>query len=95
METVTAPAADAAAPATEAAKIRNDAATFVKTWQAAKNAQEVADKLGINKNSVLARATKFRKEYGVALKKMERGGGRRLDVDALKALVAESTPVQG
>lgn len=61
---------------------------FVTAWNSSKNAGEVADKLGMPKPLVLARASKYRKA-GVKLKEMKRGSGRRLDVEGLNRLIAE------
>jgi hypothetical protein len=61
---------------------------FVRTWQTSQTAQEVADKLGMPKPIVLARASGYRKE-GIKLKKLRRESRRGLDVDALNRLIAE------
>lgn len=56
---------------------------FVKTWQAAKSLDEVAEKLESENASVSTRASYYRKK-GVPLKKFREGG--QLDVAALKKL---------
>jgi hypothetical protein len=65
---------------------------FVKTWQESESAGEVAKKLGMPKNIVLARSAVYRKPRkdgspGIPLKKMERKNPRKLDVQALTQLV--------
>lgn len=65
---------------------------FVQTWQESNSAQEVADKLGMPKNIVLARSAVYRKARadgtpGVPLKKMPRNNPRKLDVAHLTQLV--------
>src|SRR5687768_7634734 len=69
---------------------------FVKVWQESNSAQEVADKLGMPKNIVLARSAVYRKNRGdgspgVPLKKMERKNPRKLDVTALTKLIDSRT----
>jgi hypothetical protein len=59
---------------------------FVKAWSESNSAQEVADKLGMPKNIVLARSATWRNR-GVKLKRMERKNPRRLDVDKLNGLI--------
>jgi hypothetical protein len=61
---------------------------FVTAWNAARTAQEAADKLGMPKAIAQARASKYRKA-GVKLKKMSRRSGRRLDVEGLNRLIAQ------
>lgn len=72
---------------------------FITTWQTSETAQEVADKLGMPKAIVLARASSYRSD-GIKLKKMKRDSKKALDVDALNRLIEklnestskESTP---
>jgi hypothetical protein len=61
---------------------------FIRAWQAASSAQQVADRLKMPKPIVLARASTYRKA-GVHLKKMPRGSNRRLDVAALNRLIEQ------
>ena len=70
---------------------------FVKTWQESNSADEVAEKLGMPKNIVLARSAVYRKNRkdgspGVPLKKMPRVNPRRLDIDNLRKVAEESAP---
>jgi len=58
---------------------------FVKTWQASASLDEAKAKLGEGASS---RAARMRKE-GVKLKEMP-GGGRKLDVAALNAIIDEA-----
>jgi hypothetical protein len=59
---------------------------FIRAWQAASSAQEVADRLNMPRPIVLARASNYRKA-GVKLKNMPRGPKRALDVAALNRLI--------
>lgn len=59
------------------------AVEFVKAWQGAANLTEAKAKLGDGASS---RAARMRKA-GINLKEFE-GGGRKLDVAALNALIA-------
>lgn len=61
---------------------------FIKAWQESETAQEVADKLGMPKPIVLARASAYRGE-GVKLKKMRRENKRALDIDGLNRLIEQ------
>jgi hypothetical protein len=63
-----------------------DAETFITTWQQAESAQEVADKLKMPKDIVLARASTYR-GAGIRLKKMPGHRNKALDVQALNALI--------
>jgi hypothetical protein len=63
-----------------------DAETFITTWQQAESAQEVADKLKMPKDIVLARASTYR-GAGIRLKKMPRHSNKALDVQALNDLI--------
>ncbi len=65
---------------------------FVRTWQTSESADEVATKLKMPKNIVLARSAVYRKNRpdgtpGVPLKRMSRKNSRKLDVVALTELV--------
>jgi hypothetical protein len=61
---------------------------FIKAWQQSDSPQEVADLLKMPKAIVLARASNYR-DNGIRLKKMKRGQKRKLDVEALNALIDE------
>ncbi len=61
--------------------------TFCETWQGSASAQEVADKLGMPKNIVLARSAVYRNK-GVELKTMKRLNPRKLDVAKLNQKIA-------
>ena len=61
---------------------------FVKIWQQAESAAEVAEKCGINRGSAMCRASRMRKA-GVSLKMMG-GAPHKLDVAALSALAKKS-----
>src|SRR5690242_5458624 len=61
---------------------------FIQVWQASASAQEAADKLGMPKDIVHARASSYR-QAGIKLKKMPRRSKRNLDVDKLNRLVEE------
>jgi hypothetical protein len=60
---------------------------FCKTWEESNSAQEVADKLGMPKNIVLARSAVYR-NGGVDLKVMPRVNPRKRDVAGLNELIA-------
>jgi hypothetical protein len=62
---------------------------FALTWNACESAEEVAEKLGMPKPIVLARVSNYRK-MGIHLKKMRRKNSRRLDVDKINRLIAET-----
>lgn len=87
-------------PAEESKRNRTGMVEFIKAWQTSNSVDEVAEKLGLKKASVQARASKYRSgvvaEDGetfiikpIALKRMPRGGGSRLDADAANQLIAE------
>src|SRR5436309_1183872 len=59
---------------------------FVQAWQTSESAQEVADRLGMPKAIVLARASTYRQQ-GINLKKMKKKHKRALDVPALNRLI--------
>lgn len=61
---------------------------FITAWETSNTAQEVADKLGMPKLIVLARASSYRQD-GIHLKKMRRDHKRALDVDALNRLIEQ------
>ena len=61
---------------------------FVTVWNSSRTAQEAATTLGMPKAIAQARASKYRKA-GVNLKRMRRGGGKRLDVEGLNRLIAQ------
>ena len=65
-----------------------DAVTFVRTWQNAGSAQEVADALKMPKDIVHARASMYR-GAGVKLKRMPRHSTKAIDVQALNKLIEE------
>ena len=67
---------------------RPDAVTFIKTWQNAGSAQEVADALGMPKDIVHARASMYR-GAGVKLKRMPRHSTKAIDVAGLNKLIEE------
>ena len=72
---------------------------FVKVWQSSESADEVAQKLNMPKNIVLARSAVYRKNRkdgspGVPLKKMPRVNPRRLDVENLRKLATETAPAE-
>lgn len=62
--------------------------SFCETWQESNSAQEVADKLKMPKNIVLARSAVYRNK-GVDLKTMPRVNPRKLDVSKLNERIAE------
>lgn len=87
-------------PAEESRRNRTGMVEFIKAWQSSNNVDEVAEKLGLKKASVQARASKYRSgvvaEDGetfiikpIALKRMSRGGGTRLNADEANRLIAE------
>jgi hypothetical protein len=61
---------------------------FIRAWQLATSAEEVAAKLKMPKGIVHARASTYRRA-GVKLKSMPRTVARTLDVDKLNQLVTE------
>ena len=64
-----------------------DGVTFVKTFQDCDSYDEVAERLGLEKGSVISRAMQYRKK-GVHLKRFaSKRGAPPLDVDALNALI--------
>jgi hypothetical protein len=60
---------------------------FVRAWQQSSSVDEVAEKLGMPKPIVLARASTYRQK-GVKLKAVKRGA-KGLDVDTLNAIIDE------
>lgn len=61
---------------------------FCETWQESNSASEVANKLNMPKNIVLARSAVYRNK-GVDLKTMPRVNPRKLDVTKLNERIAE------
>lgn len=55
---------------------------FIETWQRSATVGEVSERLGMPRNLVHARATKYRTS-GIKLKKMPRPGRGKLDVEGL------------
>lgn len=85
---------------TQETRTRTSMETFIQVWEetvaglkngtlTGSGVQLVADRLGIKKDSVSQRATKFRTEYGVALSNMPRGGGSRFDAQAANDLLKQ------
>lgn len=72
---------------TKETRTRVDVETFITVWEDSDSVGEVAERLNLKPNSVTQRATKYRKTYGVALKKMT-GGGAKFDAEAANALLA-------
>jgi transposase len=58
---------------------------FVVAWQTSKSAQEVADRLGVPKPIVHARASAYQ-QAGIKLKHMPKGPRKRLDLEELNRL---------
>ncbi len=63
---------------------------FIKAWQTSESTTEVAEKTGIDKRSVPARASFYRK-CGIQLKKHFRGRPR-LDIERLSKLADSLQP---
>jgi hypothetical protein len=63
-------------------------AEFVTAWQSSETADEAAEKLGMPKDIVVARAAAYRKKK-VKLKNMSKPGRKPLDVDGLNQLIKE------
>jgi hypothetical protein len=61
---------------------------FIQTWQRANSAAEVAEKLGMPKAIVHARASNYR-QAGIKLKKMFRQPRNKLDIDSLNKLIEQ------
>jgi hypothetical protein len=66
---------------------------FIEAWQRSDSPQQVADRLKMPKNIVLARASMYR-VAGIKVKKMKRRNKRYLDVSALNAFI-EDLEAQG
>lgn len=65
---------------------------FVRVWQKSVNLNKAASELGQSKKVVSAIAAKYRK-MGIPLKLMQsRGGGAKLNIDALKKLAKKLAP---
>lgn len=76
-----------------------DPELFVKTWQNAGSAKEVAQKLGLTEGAVSFRATRLRKELekvGYTLKNMQTGRvvgwTKPIDAKALSAFASKAKP---
>lgn len=63
-------------------------AKFIEVWENSDSADEVAEKLGMPKPIVHARASSYR-QMGIKLKKMPRHSTRGLDVQGLNDLIDE------
>lgn len=77
-------------------KVGPSATKFCQAWQNSENLKEVCEKTGMDSLSASQRAVNYRKK-GVNLKCFQKGGGRRLDVAALNAVLggtAENTENQ-
>lgn len=61
---------------------------FLDAWQSSNSAQEVADKLGMDKPIVLARASYYR-GLGINLKSMKRKAKKKLDIEELNRQIAK------
>lgn len=61
---------------------------FIRAWQTSNTAQEVADRLGMPKGIVLARASNYRRD-GVKLKKLARRHKRALNVEKMNELIVQ------
>ena len=72
-------------------RVRNSAEDFIRVWQGSESVQEAADKLGITKESAGQRASHYRSQLGIQLKKMSKGAAK-LDVAALQALAQQTAP---
>jgi transposase len=69
-------------------RVRVDGETFITAWEGSSSVKEVSEKTGIKLTSIMARASKYRSE-GIALKNMPRGGGAKLNVAAMQALLVK------
>ena len=67
---------------------RVDMVDFITACEQSDSHQEVANKTGMELNSVAARISKYR-GLGIAIKNFPRGGGPKLDLDAATALIAK------
>jgi hypothetical protein len=74
---------------TGAKRVRIEMEPFVTAWEGSTSVKEVAEKLGLKITSVMARASKYRSEYKIPLKGMQRGGGAKIDITAAKELLAK------
>ena len=77
-----------------AKRVRVDGETFVTAWESSNSVKEVSEKTGIKLTSIMARASKYRSE-GIALKNMPRGGGAKLNVQAMKDLLVKLRNTSG
>jgi hypothetical protein len=64
------------------------AAAFIEAWETCNSADEVAEKLGMPKPIVHARASTYR-QAGIKLKKMPRSTKNMVDVEAMNRLIEE------
>ncbi len=66
---------------------------FITAWENAVKSgggvAEVSKVTGLKKESIQARASKYRSEYGIPLSNMKKGGGAKLDKSAAIALLAK------
>jgi len=76
------------------AKAQVSMKAFIEAHQGAKNLAEAAEATGLTPNSHQARASKYRSDYSIPLKKFSRGGGARLDIDEAVMLLAELEGVE-
>ena len=85
-----------AAPAQQSGKTVYDVTPkqFVEAWQSSESADEVAEKLGMPKPIVLARASNYR-STGVQLKKFKRKTKSKIDVQELNELIAQVNKREG
>jgi hypothetical protein len=79
----------AASPKAAARAISGEA--FVRAWQAARSAEEAAEKLGLPVEGVRARAARYRKK-GVPLQRFGGGRGVKTDWKALAELAKSLAP---
>ena len=64
------------------------AEVFIRAVESSNSGAEVAQKTGLKVISVLVRMSNYRKK-GIPLRNFPRGGGAKLDVAGMKALVAQ------
>jgi hypothetical protein len=63
---------------------------FVRTWQSSVSTVEAARRLGMPRNTLLARASRYRSKLGVKLKKLEPSPLPKLDAEYLRRVAAEA-----
>ncbi len=73
---------------------RISAREFCLVWNHCICAEEVARALGLPKQSVLSRASRYRRK-GVRLKKLAPSPRKRLDVEGLNRLLGDAAPGGG